>query len=793
MKHLGDITKINGAEIEAVDVITGGSPCQDLSVAGKRAGLAGARSGLFMEQIRIVKEMREHDRSNGRTGDMVRPRFMVWENVCFAGETLVACKSGYKRIDQIAVGDEVKTHTGMYRPVAKVMRTKNQAVVRLKVSGAEDIICTPNHPLYIMEKVYANAGKKQGRSFTEPRWEAAGNLNDRCMVAYKLDEPTLPDNFITQDEAWALGRYMADGSVDLNRGTPRIFISVGNAKLKEAREHLHRLPYEIHENAPHATATNMVFSSQEFYNLVSSVGRGAGNKRVPPFVFDLPFKLQKCVLDGYISGDGCIRERGKCRELCCATVSRELAYGIARMIRNAYRVGANISVRKPKDGEMGGRIIKANYPCYCVTAVLTSKKSTGVCKGGFVWQMVKSVEPCREKTTVYNLSVWEDNTYGANDVVAHNCGAFSSNKGQDFAAVLEEIIRIAEPEAPDIEVPEKGWNTWGGYHDEVGGRWSVAWRVHDAQHWGVPQRRRRISVVADFGGDTAGEILFERKSVYGHPETGGEAGERSSRGTESDTHESGAWAGCLTPYDTQTNRVYGADGIWPTLPAQENRGQNRQRVFCVPINDKATRFSGGGDTRKDDGAGNGLGVGHDGEPSPTLTAADRHGVYCAAFKLGNSEQARSIGYAEEQSPTLNAECGGDTPRFLDSYCYYYDENSNTKDYALTAAQAEQVYAALMQDVQDSDNGGSDIFAVQEYQYVSPISFWLELYFESTNEKGRPEVYTLSPHVNGSTPNTLQVLSELLPELKSNTVTPPSDDGIHTLPATEDVSTTESVN
>ena len=82
-------------------------------------------------------------------------------------------------------------------------------------------------------------------------------------------------------------------------------------------------------------------------------------------------------------------------------------------------------------------------------------------------------------------------------------GAFSSNKGRDFAAVLEEIIRIAEPEAPDIEVPEKGWPTWGGYHDEVGGRWSVAWRVHDAQYWGVPQRRRRISVIADFGGDTA--------------------------------------------------------------------------------------------------------------------------------------------------------------------------------------------------------------------------------------------------------------------------------------------------
>jgi DNA (cytosine-5)-methyltransferase 1 len=89
IKHLGDITKLNGAEIPAVDVITGGSPCQDLSVAGKRAGLKHedhgdeetTRSGLFMDQVRIVKEMRENDIRHGRTGESVRPRYMVWENV----------------------------------------------------------------------------------------------------------------------------------------------------------------------------------------------------------------------------------------------------------------------------------------------------------------------------------------------------------------------------------------------------------------------------------------------------------------------------------------------------------------------------------------------------------------------------------------------------------------------------------------------------------------------------------------------------------------------------------------
>ena len=79
MIHLGDITKIDGHRIPAVDIITGGSPCQDLSVAGKRAGLDGERSGLFMEQIRIVKEMR--DATANVDIRLVKPRYMVWENV----------------------------------------------------------------------------------------------------------------------------------------------------------------------------------------------------------------------------------------------------------------------------------------------------------------------------------------------------------------------------------------------------------------------------------------------------------------------------------------------------------------------------------------------------------------------------------------------------------------------------------------------------------------------------------------------------------------------------------------
>ena len=79
MKHLGDITQIDGHSVPITDVVIGGSPCQDLSVAGKRQGLVGERSGLFMEQIRIIKEMRDASRTNG--DGYIRPRYMVWENV----------------------------------------------------------------------------------------------------------------------------------------------------------------------------------------------------------------------------------------------------------------------------------------------------------------------------------------------------------------------------------------------------------------------------------------------------------------------------------------------------------------------------------------------------------------------------------------------------------------------------------------------------------------------------------------------------------------------------------------
>lgn len=257
-------------------------------------------------------------------------------------------------------------------------------------------------------------------------------------------------------------------------------------------------------------------------------------------------------------------------------------------------------------------------------------------------------------------------------------GAFSSNKGKDFAAVLEEIIKIVEPQAPGIEVPEKGWPTWGGYHDEVGGRWSVVWRTHDAQHWGVPQRRRRISVVADFGGDTASEIQFDGESVSGDIAESGASGEGPAEAAERGFNP--AVARTLTARadgspcaDRGPNIVCsphqgGCDGGGKgALVQTEKSGTlgtgNDQTIFCM-----ATQ-QGGAELRTDDRA-------------PTLTAAagmsgNNQPVVCAGFKLGNSEQARSIGYQEELSPTLNAECGGNKPAVVAPAAMVFDTTQIT--------------------------------------------------------------------------------------------------------------------
>lgn len=248
-------------------------------------------------------------------------------------------------------------------------------------------------------------------------------------------------------------------------------------------------------------------------------------------------------------------------------------------------------------------------------------------------------------------------------------GAFSSNRGEDFRIVLEETCRIADSSV-HIPRPSEKWATVGAV---MGDGFSLAWRVLDAQYWGVPQRRRRIFLVTDFAGQSASKILFKRESVPRNSETGRPAREGAATNAEKCAGTAGFGETGIGYWQSgiQTIRAEGESRpsrpgnvicepqIARTLTARADsspcadRGQN---IVAIPINDKATRYNGGGPTRCNDGSGNGLGIGNPGDPAPTLSCGDRHAVAVSAGFSGKAgAKAGNIGYEEETAPTLKAE------------------------------------------------------------------------------------------------------------------------------------------
>ena len=139
-------------------------------------------------------------------------------------------------------------------------------------------------------------------------------------------------------------------------------------------------------------------------------------------------------------------------------------------------------------------------------------------RSGLFMEQIRIVKEMRKRYGKPRYMVWENVP-----------GAFSSNNGEDFRAVLEEITKIADETAVIPRPPKGKWSYAGCV---MGDGWSVAWRTHDAQFWGVPQRRRRIALVADFGGESAPEILFERESVSGDTESGRETREGTAANLE---------------------------------------------------------------------------------------------------------------------------------------------------------------------------------------------------------------------------------------------------------------------
>ena len=179
-------------------------------------------------------------------------------------------------------------------------------------------------------------------------------------------------------------------------------------------------------------------------------------------------------------------------------------------------------------------------------------------RSGLFMEAVRIIKEMRSSTNgLYpTFTVWENVS-----------GAFSSNGGEDFRAVLEELARVEQPDA-SIPRPSGRGGRWSKAGAIAGNGWSLAWRQLDAQYWGVPQRRKRIALVVDFGGQRATEILFERTGVSGHSDESVKAWE-ATPGHSQASHSGCDRTGEKVIYDARGN---GDGKIMPTITGDhENR------------------------------------------------------------------------------------------------------------------------------------------------------------------------------------------------------------------------------
>ena len=298
-------------------------------------------------------------------------------------------------------------------------------------------------------------------------------------------------------------------------------------------------------------------------------------------------------------------------------------------------------------------------------------------RSGLFMEAVRIIREMREASgNLYpTFAIWENVP-----------GAFSSNNGEDFRTVLEELAGIAQPDVA-IPRPDKRWGK-SGYI--AGDGYSLAWRTMDAQYWGVPQRRRRIAVVMDFGGQRAGKILFERESVSGHSEPSIPAWKGIARNPQGGIagHDCVVGSAGFNGYKSITASIQYQNETAATLEA--NMPGNVTHLAYPDIARTLTARNDGspcadrgpniiclqGNMIDRDVKQNGSGIAEN-ETMFTLNATDVHGICCYAFAAGQGAKANGIGYAEEQAPTLRSSGGmNDMPTVVTDEIAYTLRASN---------------------------------------------------------------------------------------------------------------------
>lgn len=496
---------------------------------------------------------------------------------CFPAGTKILTADGYKAIEDIEIGDPVLTDKGRFKPVNALMNKRAEECVFIKAQGiALPIATTPNHPFWIKKKAFPFARKYANR-YLEPQWIYAKDVSKGDLVAYRCIDGS--ERYKTNAFWYLIGRYLGDGWIldgkrkskvpqgkrgsRVNSQNWKVVICCNEDKLERLAEAISSAGYK-YTLSKCRTVYKLIICSKELTQFLYDFGRYSYGKKLSGQCFRLTNDLKESLFRGWLESDGFTDKNGSFK---VTTVSEELAYGMAQIARDCFKLPVSISRKSvSRKCVIEGRVVNER-PQYSV--VVSNSSRYGYYENGFVWCLVKDTKATREQTEVYNIGVIEDETYTVNGITVHNCQPFSQagkRKGTDDNRYLwPEMLRAIREIAPRWVVGENvlGIVNWNGglvfeqvCSDLEGEGYQVQPFILPACGINAPHRRYRtffIAYRADAG--TQGVQQQGNDSIYGFVQTATAHSDSNLYcGTERTvTTESN----CIPQVDWQTNSTAG--------------------------------------------------------------------------------------------------------------------------------------------------------------------------------------------------------------------------------------------
>ena len=531
---------------------------------------------------------------------------VVGGSPCFPAGTLILTSEHLKPIEEIKVGDMVLTHRNRWRRVTAT-GSKIADTIVLRGDGVSSLECTPNHPFYARTRVHRESG--YGYEYKQ-EWIPATDMVGRQWLNMNaatepLPVPALPDGVsLTEPFLRLIGTWLSLGQ---------------SSSLPAFR-----------------------FDSQSINRWVMKQF-GGKEKHIPSWVYGLSENLRISLLEGYFQRMDSVRYAQPCSGM-------QLLVGMKILAAGAGYRSSILYEENPSIHSTGTYRIKFN----------TSPIDSDDFDDDGYWGRVNEKTVGRSNVLVYNLEVEDDHSYVAAGIAVHNCQSFSvAGKREGLAGasgLMFEYIRAVRELRPRWFVWE---NVPGAFTSERGEAYrqllsemdalgyGLAWRVLDAQFFGVAQRRERVFLVGSLGTMRCAEVLFERESLSWDHQSSRQKRQALAEEAQGCVGEADHDSGRLTPGETQSRRVYPTSGVYPTLSTREKSGQNQESVF--------TQFG-------DDIAGT-LTARYDSSPCVDRGAnvvVDERDVVAAldfkpvAFLYNQGAKARSLGISEI-SPTLKTD------------------------------------------------------------------------------------------------------------------------------------------